>query len=108
MLQLEDELSLLELPCLVNEEVMDKFCEDLHDQRGQRHNDDSSKNSLVIKPASSRQNTMDEKTSRTSQTSKEHIQTEQNLNQEQSRISRKSAKDREYKNQSINNYQDLE
>ena len=70
MLQLEDELSPLELPCLVNEEVMNKFCEDLHDQRGQRHNDDSSKNSTVIKPDSSRQNTMAEKTSRTSQTSR--------------------------------------
>ena len=47
MLQLEDELSLVELPCLVNEEVIEKFCKDLVYQRGQRNDDDSSENSTA-------------------------------------------------------------
>ena len=47
MLQLEDELSLVELPCLVNEEVIEKFCKDLVYQRGQRNDDNSSENSTA-------------------------------------------------------------
>ena len=47
MLQLEDELSLVELPCLVNEEVIEKFCKDLVYQRGQRNDDDSFENSTA-------------------------------------------------------------
>ena len=42
--------------CLVDEELIGNFCKDLVDQWGQRDDDNSSKGSTVIKPASSIQN----------------------------------------------------
>ena len=53
LLQLANELSLVEVPCLVKEDLIDEFCEDLIDQRVQSHDDNSSDGSAVIKPASS-------------------------------------------------------
>ena len=58
MQQLEGELSLVELPCMVNKKLFDKFCEDLVDQGSQRHDDSSSDDSTVIEPVSSRENTL--------------------------------------------------
>jgi hypothetical protein len=45
MLQLADELSLVELPCLVENQLVDEFYEDLGDHKEQKHDDDSSDNS---------------------------------------------------------------
>ena len=39
MLQMKDELSAVELPCLVEDQLIDEFYDDLVDQRGQRHDD---------------------------------------------------------------------
>ena len=52
MLQLSDELSQVELPCLVGEHLIDQFWEDL---RSQRYDDNSSNGSTVNTPANSKQ-----------------------------------------------------
>ena len=39
MLQMKDELSAVELPCLVEDQLIDEFYDDLVDQRGQRHDE---------------------------------------------------------------------
>ena len=45
MLQLADELSLVELPCLVENQLVDEFYEDHGDHKEQNQDDDSSDNS---------------------------------------------------------------
>ena len=49
MLQLEDELSAIELPCLVENDVFDKFHHDPVNQGAQRQDDNSSADSTVGK-----------------------------------------------------------
>ena len=52
MLQLEDELSAIELPCLVEHDVFDEFHHDPVNQGGQRQDDDSSADSTRTESSS--------------------------------------------------------
>ena len=52
MMQLEDKLSAKELPCLVEDQLIDEFHQELVHKRGQRQDDESSAESTVRKPDS--------------------------------------------------------
>ena len=65
----------------MNEEVIEKFCEDLVNQRGQRYDDDSSENSTTVKPASSRQNTIDRSSTENGEKESEDDKMDQSFNQ---------------------------
>ena len=53
MLQLADKLSLVELPCLVEEQLIDELCHDLNIHRDQNQDHNLYNDSMVFKPVNS-------------------------------------------------------
>lgn len=60
MLQLSNMLLLVELPCLVEDRLIDEFCDDLENHKVHRQDENSSNGSTVIQPVSSRQSDIQE------------------------------------------------
>ena len=53
-------LLLVELPCLVEDRLIDEFCDDLENHKVHRQDENSSNGSTVIQPVSSRQSDIQE------------------------------------------------
>ena len=60
MLQLFNMLLLVELPCLVEDRLINEFCDDLENHKVHRQDENSSNGSTVIQPVSSRQSDIQE------------------------------------------------